>query len=46
MSATMHLVDDVKLWWIFKYLDIQDGRCNVDTWESLKQELRSKFFQE
>ena len=25
-------------------MDIQDGRCIVDTWDSLKQELRSQFF--
>ena len=27
-------------------MDIQDGRCTGDTWESLKQELFSKFFLE
>ncbi|XP_022981546.1 uncharacterized protein LOC111480631 [Cucurbita maxima] len=41
--ATMYLDDYAKLWWRSKYMDIQDGRCTVDTWESLKQELRSKF---
>ena len=41
MLATMHLVDDIKLWWRSKYMDIQDGRCTMDTWECLKQELHS-----
>ena len=39
----MHLADDTKLWWRSKYMDIQDGRCTVDTWDNLKQELRSQF---
>ena len=43
MLVTMHLANDVKLWWRSKYMDIQDGRCTVDTWDSLKQELRSQF---
>ena len=25
-------------------MDIQEGRCTIDTWEKLKQELRSQFF--
>jgi len=27
-------------------MDIQEGRCTIDTWERLKQELRSQFFPE
>ena len=42
--ATMHLAEDAKLWWRSKYVDIQEGRCTIDTWERLKQELRSQFF--
>ena len=42
--ATMHLVEDAKLWWRSRYLDIQEDRCTVDMWERLKQELHSQFF--
>ncbi|TYK21000.1 uncharacterized protein E5676_scaffold328G00270 [Cucumis melo var. makuwa] len=42
--ATMHLSEDAKLWWRSRYVDIQEGRCTVDTWDALKRELRSQFF--
>ncbi|KAA0062527.1 uncharacterized protein E6C27_scaffold43900G00020 [Cucumis melo var. makuwa] len=29
-----------------RYVDIQEGRCTIDTWDSLKKELRSQFFPE
>lgn len=45
-TATMYLSGDAKLWWRTKYTDIQCGRCTVDTWDVLKQELRSQFFPE
>ncbi|XP_031745591.1 uncharacterized protein LOC116406038 isoform X1 [Cucumis sativus] len=44
--ATMHLSEDAKLWWRSRYIDIQEGRCVIDTWDSLKRELRSQFFPE
>ncbi|KAA0059143.1 uncharacterized protein E6C27_scaffold430G00550 [Cucumis melo var. makuwa] len=44
--ATMHLSEDAKLWWRSRYVDIQEGRCTVDTWDALKRELRSQFFPE
>jgi len=44
--ATMHLADDAKLWWRSRYIDMQEGRCTIDTWDKLKQELRSQFFPE
>ncbi|KAA0060490.1 uncharacterized protein E6C27_scaffold22G003260 [Cucumis melo var. makuwa] len=44
--ATMHLSEDAKLWWRSRYIDIQEGRCTVDTWDALKGELRSQFFPE
>ncbi|KAJ7957699.1 Retrovirus-related Pol polyprotein from transposon gypsy [Quillaja saponaria] len=31
----MYLAGDAKLWWRTKYVDIQDGRCIIDTWEDL-----------
>ena len=27
-------------------MDIQEGRCTIDTWDVLKKELRSQFFPE
>ncbi|TYK06420.1 uncharacterized protein E5676_scaffold163G001230 [Cucumis melo var. makuwa] len=29
--ATMHLSEDAKLWWRSRYVNIQEGRCTVDT---------------
>ncbi|TYK07942.1 uncharacterized protein E5676_scaffold265G00590 [Cucumis melo var. makuwa] len=43
---TMHLAKDGKLWWRFRYVIIQEGRCTIDTWDSLKEELYSQFFLE
>ena len=42
--ATLHLSEDAKLWWRSQYIDIQEGRYIIDTWDSLKRELRSQFF--
>ncbi|KAA0054245.1 uncharacterized protein E5676_scaffold45G00610 [Cucumis melo var. makuwa] len=42
--ATMYLCEDAKMWWRSRYMDIQEGRCTIDTWDILKKELRSQFF--
>ncbi|KAA0032950.1 uncharacterized protein E6C27_scaffold269G00270 [Cucumis melo var. makuwa] len=39
--ATMHLSEDAKLWWRSRFVDMQEGRCTIDTWDALKTELRS-----
>ncbi|KAA0061383.1 uncharacterized protein E5676_scaffold692G00720 [Cucumis melo var. makuwa] len=44
--ATMHLSEDAKLWWSSQYVDMQEGRCTIDTWDALKKELCSQFFPE
>ena len=44
MLATMHLSEDAKLSWRSRYVDIQEGRCVIDTWDNLKSELHSQFF--
>ncbi|KAA0063712.1 uncharacterized protein E6C27_scaffold329G002350 [Cucumis melo var. makuwa] len=44
--ATMHLSEDAKLWWRSRFVDMQEGRCAIDTWDALKRELRSQFFPE
>ncbi|TYK22735.1 uncharacterized protein E5676_scaffold1163G00650 [Cucumis melo var. makuwa] len=44
--ATMYLCEDAKLWWRSRYMDIQEGRYTIDTWDVLKKELRSQFFPE
>ncbi|KAK3021489.1 hypothetical protein RJ639_045872 [Escallonia herrerae] len=44
--ATMYLVGDAKLWWRKKYAEIEDGSCVINTWDILKQELKSQFFPE
>ncbi|KAA0064070.1 uncharacterized protein E5676_scaffold111G001630 [Cucumis melo var. makuwa] len=46
MLATMHLSEDAKLWWRSRFVDMQEGRCTIDTWDALKRELRSQFFLE
>ena len=42
--AIMYLYEDTKLWWRCWYVDIQEGHCTIDTWDSLKRELRLWFF--
>ncbi|KAA0053817.1 uncharacterized protein E5676_scaffold352G007420 [Cucumis melo var. makuwa] len=44
--ATNHLSEDAKLWWRSRYVDMQEGRSTIDTWDALKRELRSQFFPE
>ena len=29
--ATMHMSEDAKLWWRSRYVNIQEGRCTIDT---------------
>ncbi|KAA0050282.1 uncharacterized protein E5676_scaffold3369G00010 [Cucumis melo var. makuwa] len=29
--TTMHLSEDAKLWWRSRYVDMQEGRCTIDT---------------
>ncbi|TYJ95557.1 uncharacterized protein E5676_scaffold767G00570 [Cucumis melo var. makuwa] len=29
--TTIHLSEDAKLWWRSRYMDIQEGRCTIDT---------------
>ena len=41
--ATMRLSEDAKLWWRSRYMDIQEGRCTIDTWDALKGEPSSQF---
>lgn len=42
----MHLVEDAKVWWRSRYVDIQEGHCIIDTSDSLKKELCFQFFPE
>ncbi|KAA0065649.1 uncharacterized protein E5676_scaffold772G00170 [Cucumis melo var. makuwa] len=35
--TTMYLCEDAKLWWRSRYMDIQEGRCTIDTWDVLKE---------
>ncbi|KAK3032743.1 hypothetical protein RJ639_036927 [Escallonia herrerae] len=44
--AAMYLVGDDKLWWQKKYVEIEEGSYVINTWEILKHELKSQFFQE
>lgn len=44
--ASMHLSNNVKVWWRSKVNDVQDGRCTIDTWGDFKKELRAQFFPE
>ncbi len=44
--ATMYLTDNAKVWWRTKYQEILEGRCMINTWEELKQELKIHFYPE
>ena len=45
-QATMFLFDNAKVWWRTKYLEVQEGKCQINTWEELKQELKVHFYLE
>jgi hypothetical protein len=45
-TATMYLGGDAKLWWRTKYADIQANRVRIDSWDLLKEAIRSQFFPE
>ena len=44
--ASMHLINDAKLWWCTKVQDIENELCTIDSWENLKRELRDQFILE
>ncbi|TYJ96946.1 uncharacterized protein E5676_scaffold220G00560 [Cucumis melo var. makuwa] len=44
--AMMHLSEDAKLWWRSRYVDMQEERYTIDTWDALKRELHLQFFPE
>lgn len=35
--STWYLLDDAKLWWRWRYKDIQQGLCTINTWAELKE---------
>ena len=40
----MYLLGDAKLWWRTKLEgDVESGRPQITTWETLKQELKEQF---
>ena len=43
-QATMFLLDNMKVWQRTKYQLIQKGKCSINTWEELKQELKMHFY--
>ncbi|KAL2531397.1 Uncharacterized protein Adt_04748 [Abeliophyllum distichum] len=45
-KATMYLDGEAKLWWRTKYVDIQANRVQIDTWDLLKEAIRTQFFPE
>lgn len=40
----MYLFGDSKLWWRTKYIDIQEGQLRIDTWDDLKNKMKSQFY--
>ena len=42
--VTMHLSKDAKLWSRSRYVDIQEERCTIDTWDTLRKNSTRSFF--
>ncbi|QHO25559.1 uncharacterized protein DS421_12g382090 [Arachis hypogaea] len=45
-TAALYLSDNATLWWRRKCVDMENGTCNIATWEDFKRELKRQFFPE
>ncbi|XP_057755441.1 uncharacterized protein LOC130974589 [Arachis stenosperma] len=45
-TAALYLSDNATLWWRRKCVDMENGTCNITTWEDFKRELKRQFFPE
>jgi hypothetical protein len=45
-TASMYLVDDAKLWWRSKYVEIDAGNLVLASWEDFKKLLKDQFYPE
>ncbi|KAL2472404.1 Uncharacterized protein Adt_40540 [Abeliophyllum distichum] len=43
-TATMYLGGDARIWWQTKYANIQANRVQIDTWDLLKEVIKTQFF--
>ncbi|KAG9459075.1 hypothetical protein H6P81_003583 [Aristolochia fimbriata] len=44
--VSLFLVDDAKLWWRRREVDMKSGTASVETWEQFKKELKAQFYPE
>ncbi|KAK9689724.1 hypothetical protein RND81_09G077300 [Saponaria officinalis] len=43
-TASMYLVDDAKLWWRSKYVEMEARAITMDKWDDFKKALKDKFY--
>ena len=40
-TATLHLTDNATLWWFRRFIDIEKGTYNIDTWTYSRERSKS-----
>ena len=41
-TATLYLTNNATLWWCRRFMDIENGTCNIDTWKEIKKQFYSE----
>ena len=45
-TATLYLIDNATLWWHQRFVDIEKGRCTINTWDAFKRDIKRQFYLE
>ena len=45
-TVTLYLIDNATLWWRRRFMEIENGKCTIDTWADFKREIKKQFYLE
>ena len=43
-TTTLYLIDTPTIWWRRRFVDMEKGLCNIDTWDVFKREIMRQFY--
>ena len=45
-TATIYLTNNATLWWHWRFADIENETCTINTWDVFNQEIKKQFYSE
>ena len=45
-TATIYLTNNATLWWHWRFADIENETCTINTWDAFNQEIKKQFYSE